>query len=189
MIKGVFFDFFDVIAPGALGQWAERHSLETDEQMREISRRSDSGEISSDEYFQAAAELFQVPYQELMSEITQAESVDEDVVGIIDRLSDYTRVLITNSSSEYVRHMLEHFELEPRFDQILVSAEIGMVKPNLDIFQTALEATGLSPAETVFIDDRKENIEGARALGMHGVQFRGAGRLEKSLADLGVELS
>ena len=48
-----------------------------------------------------------------------------------------------------------------------------MVKPNADIYEHLLREYGLEPEECVFIDDRAENVEAARALGMKGIVFAG----------------
>ncbi len=187
MIKGVFIDFFDVIAPGALTNWVEREGLSISEELLKISARSDIGDIDGESYFKEAAEILGVDYDNLLRDITQNEAINQDVVSLIDTLGEnYQVVLITNSSSDYLRHMLERFDLERRFDHILVSAEIGMTKPNLDIFQTALEVAGLSPEEAVFIDDRKENVDGAKALGIHGIVFEDVETLKYCLEELGV---
>lgn len=61
---------------------------------------------------------------------------------------------------------------ESLFEVILFSAEIGVCKPDPRIFQTALERLGVDASEILFIDDREKNIHGAKALGLHAVQYR-----------------
>lgn len=53
------------------------------------------------------------------------------------------------------------------FDKLFVSCEIGLSKPNRDIYQYVLDDEKLDPAETVFVDDRRQNLIGAEAVGMH----------------------
>ena len=57
------------------------------------------------------------------------------------------------------------------FDVILFSGEEGVLKPDAAIFDKALAALGVERGEAVFVDDNISKIEGANALGMHGVQF------------------
>jgi FMN phosphatase YigB (HAD superfamily) len=57
------------------------------------------------------------------------------------------------------------------FDVILFSGEEGVLKPDAVIFDRALAALGVERGEAVFVDDKPSIIEGANALGMHGVQF------------------
>ena len=60
------------------------------------------------------------------------------------------------------------------FDAIVISGEVGLHKPGPEIFELALSEIGLPASECVFIDDLKENIEGAEAVGIKGVLHRGA---------------
>ncbi|MFR8002939.1 MAG: HAD family hydrolase [Hydrogeniiclostridium sp.] len=59
------------------------------------------------------------------------------------------------------------------FDGIVISSDIHLLKPDPAIYRYLFEKYGLSPAECLFIDDREENVEAARALGMQGVVFDG----------------
>jgi HAD superfamily hydrolase (TIGR01509 family) len=61
-----------------------------------------------------------------------------------------------------------------RFKGIVISAELGVVKPDPAIYRHLLQAYALAPAETVFLDDRPANVEGARRAGIHAFVFEGA---------------
>ncbi|MDP9112606.1 MAG: HAD family phosphatase [Acidobacteriota bacterium] len=52
------------------------------------------------------------------------------------------------------------------FDQVTFSYELGVIKPEAPIYLHALEGLGVAPAEALFLDDRPENVEGARAVGI-----------------------
>jgi putative hydrolase of the HAD superfamily len=60
------------------------------------------------------------------------------------------------------------------FDAIVISGEVGLHKPGPEIFALALSEIGLPASECVFIDDLKENIAGAEAVGITGILHRGA---------------
>ena len=75
------------------------------------------------------------------------------------------------------------------FDVALVSAEEGVAKPEPAIYELGCERVGLPPAVCVFVDDLRENCEGAEAVGMTAVLHRGAERTLPRLEELlGVEL-
>jgi putative hydrolase of the HAD superfamily len=65
-------------------------------------------------------------------------------------------------------------ELQDVFDAIVISGEIGMRKPNADIYLHSAGLVGVEPGACVFVDDFKVNIEGAEAVGMRGVLHREA---------------
>jgi HAD superfamily hydrolase (TIGR01509 family) len=68
-----------------------------------------------------------------------------------------------------------------RFRGIVVSGEIGLVKPDPEIFHHLAKRYGLVPAETVFIDDHLPNIESARRLGFHTIHFVNAEQCRREL--------
>ncbi len=75
------------------------------------------------------------------------------------------------------------------FDGVVISGEVGMHKPQPEIFQLGCERVGLAPADCVFVDDLRENCEGAEAVGMTAVLHRGAeGTLPRLEELLGVRL-
>nr|WP_246421882.1 HAD family phosphatase [Nocardiopsis mwathae] len=68
------------------------------------------------------------------------------------------------------------------FDAVVISGEVGMRKPEPEIFRHALELTGLSPAECVFIDDIEHNVRAAVELGMTGILHRDPAETRDRLA-------
>ena len=60
------------------------------------------------------------------------------------------------------------------FDGLVISGEIGMVKPNENIYRYLLDTYKLDPAECIFIDDRGDNIEAGEKLGIKGYLFDGS---------------
>jgi HAD superfamily hydrolase (TIGR01509 family) len=93
---------------------------------------------------------------------------------------------LTNFSAEkfpLVRARYDFFEL---FAGIVVSGEVGAVKPDPAIFRALVETYGLDAAECLFIDDSPLNVAGARAFGMAAVCFTSADDLARRLAAHGL---
>ena len=94
--------------------------------------------------------------------------------------------LISNS---WGRGRYDRDEFDELFDGVVISGEVGLHKPQPEIFQLGAERVGLDPARCVFVDDLRENCEGAEAVGMTAVLHRGAdGTLARLEELLGVEL-
>ena len=89
-------------------------------------------------------------------------------VGVI-RAAGIKTGLVSNSwrTDQYDRAMLDGL-----FDDVVISGEVGMHKPNPDIYLLAAERLDVSPAGCVFVDDLRENCEGAEAVGMRAVRHR-----------------
>jgi putative hydrolase of the HAD superfamily len=79
--------------------------------------------------------------------------------------------LVTNSwsTSHYDRHLLNEL-----FDAIVISAEVGLHKPQPEIYTLAAERVGQDPERCVFVDDLRENCAGAEAVGMTTILHRDA---------------
>lgn len=81
---------------------------------------------------------------------------------------------------------LKEFPFLRLFDGRIVSGEVKLAKPDHRIYQLLLDTYRLNPRESLFIDDRQENIEAARALGIEAVQFLSPRQLEHDLMQYGI---
>jgi len=114
---------------------------------------------------------------------------DTGVVDILERLARGKRVglfALTNFSAETYPEFAANHPFMARFDDVLVSGEVGLVKPDPRIYALAIARFRVTPARTLFIDDRDENVAAARGAGMLGHQFKDARTLAAALADLGL---
>ena len=80
--------------------------------------------------------------------------------------------LLSNISKYFAAHACE-LEILKNFDGLVMSASIGIVKPSYEIFDYLCKTYNLTPEETIFVDDRRDNIEGAEKYGIHGYLFDG----------------
>ncbi len=84
--------------------------------------------------------------------------------------SGYKLYVLSNMSRDYISMLRKH-DVYALFDGEVVSCEEHTVKPEERIYNILLERYNLDPAESLFIDDRPENVETARRLGINGYQF------------------
>ena len=112
----------------------------------------------------------------------------DGTVAILAELKDRGTPLyaLTNWSAETFPHARCRFGFLDWFRAIVVSGDIGLIKPDADIYELLLATQDLTAAETVFIDDKGENVEAARALGFHGIRFTESESLRTALGELGV---
>ena len=96
------------------------------------------------------------------------------------RAAGYRVAIVTNNIREWESIWTSTIPLE-WFDEVVDSCVVGMRKPNPDIYLHTCERVGVAPHEAVFLDDMEINVEGARAVGMHGVVVREVG---EALSDL-----
>jgi epoxide hydrolase-like predicted phosphatase len=110
---------------------------------------------------------------EFRAEFFGGDEVDYSMIEEIDALRPKYRTAILSNAWDDLRGLLvETWKIDHAFDNIFISAEMGVTKPDPKIYKMMLEALGLQAEEAVFVDDFIENIEAAHALGMHGIHFQ-----------------
>lgn len=108
------------------------------------------------------------------------------MTGLIDAGRDVT--MLTNFAADTFAEakIMYPFLTLPR--GVTVSGEIGLIKPDVAIYERHARDFGLEPSATLFIDDSFANVEGARAAGWQAVHFIGAEKLKADLDALGVSV-
>ena len=108
-------------------------------------------------------------------------------VDLLERLQSRGPVFaITNFGAESIDWAIRDYPFLSRFDGMIVSGRVGMIKPDPAIYQALLDTHGLDPASCFFIDDRADNVEAARDVGFHAVRFQDPETLETDLASHGL---
>jgi FMN phosphatase YigB (HAD superfamily) len=101
----------------------------------------------------------------------------------------YRLVLGSNTNDLHAGQFRRQFaETLDHFDRLVLSYEVGHIKPSAAFYLACVEAAGAEPGECVFIDDLLENVEGARAAGLLGLHYRSTEQLLQDLEALGVEV-
>jgi putative hydrolase of the HAD superfamily len=129
---------------------------------------------------------------EFLSFIYAQSRAMPESIDVMRRLAGAGRYLvaaINNESRELNEYRIKQFHLREFFEAFLSSCYLGVRKPDEAIYRLALSITQRVPEECVFIDDRGLNLECAKELGMHTIQFQYAAQLEHELQEYGVELA
>lgn len=105
---------------------------------------------------------------------------------LIDRGQDVT--MLTNFAADTFAHARELFPFLNKPRGVTVSGEIGLIKPDVAIYEKHARDFGIKPEATIFIDDSAANVEGARAAGWQAVHFTDAEQLKKDLTACGVQV-
>jgi putative hydrolase of the HAD superfamily len=195
-IRAVFFDLGGVIlrteyqAPRQ--QLAERLGMEYDDLDRivfssETGIQAATGAITSRQHWEAVIKRLKRPLEELeliRDEFFAGDIIDRDIVNFLRSLrGTYTTGLISNNWND-LRDYLVHERIIDAFDHIIISAEVGVAKPEPEIFRIALEQAGVRPEEAVFVDDFYVNIESCEKIGIKGIHFKDAESAMQQLKEL-----
>jgi 2-haloacid dehalogenase len=112
----------------------------------------------------------------------------EGAVAILEELKSagYELHALTNWSAETFPFARDRFAFLEWFESILVSADVGLIKPDPAIFRLLLERIGRIPAECIYIDDNPKNVASAAALGFDAIAFARAAQLRDELESRGL---
>jgi putative hydrolase of the HAD superfamily len=194
--RAVFFDLGGVIlrteyqAPRQ--QLAERLGIEYDDLDRivfdsETGVQAARGTITSRQHWEAVMKRLKRPMDEMESiraEFFAGDIIDRDLVNFLRSLrTTHKTGLISNNWSD-LRDYLVRERIIDAFDHIVISAEVGVAKPEPEIFRIALEQAGARPEEAVFVDDFYVNIEGCEKVGMKGIHFKDTESAMQQLREL-----
>jgi putative hydrolase of the HAD superfamily len=151
----------------------------------------EKGEVSLDEYLRRVVFYRERPFtmadfKNFMLDQSQPFPESLELLGKLARKRAYMMAALNNESTEINEYRIQKFRLREYFEAFFSSCYLGMRKPGAGIYQKTLKITQCKPSECVLIDDRGLNLECARELGIHTVQFQRVDQLCDDLKNLGV---
>jgi epoxide hydrolase-like predicted phosphatase len=184
-IRAIIFDFGGVLVrtedPSGRRKWEVRLGLPAQELAGivfgcEMSFRAMRGLVPETAVWDWLAGRFGLKaaeMREFQRDFWAGDRLDPVLVQFLRELRPrYRTAILSNAWANARRVFTQKYRLGEVVDEMIISAEEGAIKPDPRIYRIALERLGVRPAEAVFVDDVPENVQGARALGVRGVQFR-----------------
>jgi len=182
-IRAVFFDFGGVIMrteyQSPRQHLAERFGMDYDDIDKvvfgsESARRASVGEINEDAHWAQVLKRLKHPASEAKSfqdEFFGGDVIDRGLIEFIRSLHGKVHTGLISNAWSGLREFIAREKIIDIFDTVIISAEVGTVKPSARIFEVALEQAKVSASEAVFIDDVNVNIEACEKIGMKGILF------------------
>ena len=157
-------------------------------------RLAEVGAITDEEYWRRIGAQLGLHTTEAIRDFQQDlfrdARTDLQMANLVRRLRGRYRIgLLSNASDILPRLLRERYGLDGLFDVEVVSALVGLAKPDPAIYQLALERLGTAPEATVFVDDYEPNVAAAAELGIQGIHFVGYEALIPALQKQGVMLA
>lgn len=185
-MKGLLVDFGGVLTSNVFESFREfcrDEGLDADAFLRLMSdneearadlRAVETGQLDEDEFARRLGPRLGVADSEgLIDRLFARIRPDERMVAAVKRArSQGVRTGLLSNSMGAGRYDRDSFS--ELFDGVTISGEVGLHKPQPEIFELSAERIGLPPEECVFVDDLRENCAGAEAVGMTAVLHRGA---------------
>lgn len=174
----------DVLAHFGLdaGEFTERHKLAAPE--LELGRMT-LAEYLDQTLFYAPRDFTPEDFRAAMEAESQPHA---DALALARDLSGRWRMYsLNNEGHDLNDHRIRTFGLHDCLLAFFTSCYLGVMKPNPRIYRLALQLANVRPEEAVMIDDRAQNAEAARSVGLRAVHYRDATQLREELAALGVQ--
>ena len=131
------------------------------------------------------AQLFGITVGEWRARIDNGEVKDELLLAYIHGLrKKYKTALLSNIGRQSLERRFSAEELRTNFDTVVISGDLGVVKPEQGIYLRAAEQLGVAPSECVMVDDRETHCAGARAVGMQTIMYQDFVQAKQDLAQL-----
>jgi len=154
----------------------------------EMGHRAQRGEITTEAlwtWVMAHLELGEGLHQ-FRQDFWGGDVVDQSLVTLVRKLRRRYQLAIISNAMDSLTEMLAEYALLDEFDLIVGSAYEGVMKPDPIIFERTLQRLGVTPPQSVFIDDSPVNIAGAQALGINAILFTPRTNLAGELAGFNV---
>jgi len=174
MIRAIIFDCFGVIYPDSLGNVLVNYKLNSKDLdiVKQLRISADKGEISNDEFWDKISELLNADESQLNTQMRKISKIDREILDYIKWLKkEYKTAIISNVSSGYIERIFKGIELNDYFDEVIISATLGILKPDPRIYRYTADKLGVDPSECIYTDDNPLLVEGAEKIGMKGFPF------------------
>jgi glucose-1-phosphatase len=196
-IKTVLFDLGNVIAYIDFDAfWRSLGFIHPDEAApfsqgyKSWTARYETGLISTDDYLAGLCSVFNYKFTTIQLEDAFSGIMLEPVEGMLDLIKlvaqTHSTALVSNTNDIHFRLSLNKYKALSLIPKHYTSFQLCVMKPAKEFYEAIIKDQGLAASKLLFIDDIKENVEGAIYCGMCGLKFEDPAQLKIALKDLRV---
>lgn len=154
-----------------------------------IHRQYEKWELSNDRFIEMMLDWLdhRVSADEFCKLYSDIFHENEKTTSLLPKLKEnYKLVLLSNTNYIHQRYGWEKYEFLKQFDKLILSHEVGAIKPEPEIYKAVQEYTGERPEQHIFIDDVEEYVEGAKKMGWDAIQFINHEKLVEDFKERGI---
>ncbi|NNG27758.1 MAG: HAD family phosphatase [Ignavibacteriaceae bacterium] len=166
----ILVDKFNEIKPGLGNKFVEYYRANYS-----IHRDFERGFVSEKEFISKMLEVIdnRIDADTFCNYYANIFSVNEEVASLLPMLKkNYKLFLLSNTDSIHQKYGWQKYEFLKHFDELILSHEVGAVKPEEKIYRAVEEASSYPSEEHIFVDDIEEYVNAAKSLGWSGIQFK-----------------
>lgn len=187
MISALVFDCFGVLAEDGWSPFKRKYITPRPDVARavaELGRQVDIGARSYNDMISETARLVGVDEQQVRKAV-EHQVPNEELFAYIERdLKPLYKIgMLSNASYNVLEHLFTPGQVA-LFDATALSFEVGLTKPQLDMYHVIAQRLGVQAEECVFVDDQQRHLEGAERAGMQGVLYTSVTDLKQAIEEL-----
>ncbi len=188
MIKAVIFDFGGVISKSKDFDWlskkfSEFYNIESaeiskkwiEEIVSPLFKDIVTGKVSVEILYEKSSKFFNVEKNKHKEDwLILVDEYNFEIIELIKSLEGrYRLAILSNITEGLIEQFLDKHSLNDKFEVVIKSFEVGLMKPDLKIYELILNKLNLKAEECLFVDDLEKNVKAAKKIGMQAIQFKG----------------
>ena len=160
-----------------------------------VTKDFEAGKITPEDFYlqvkqMLGLELGYASFEPIWNDIFFLSAQNRLVFGLVNNLrANYKTALLSNINILHYKYLKKNFPVFGAFDRIFLSFQLGLIKPDKEIYNLVARDLGVRPPEIFYTDDRGELVESAISLGMRGCVFTNFGQLISDLEKSGIMFS
>lgn len=185
VIRAIIFDCFGVLI-GQGFDWTYRQAGGDPERDRDFIddalHQANLGLIKDNQFHGAMAERLGLPIAHWHHVVQGVEQPNSELLDYITGLHrSYKTGILSNANRGVLDKKIGRKRLEDVFDAVVVSAEVGVAKPDIQMYKLALERLGVKPQECIYIDDKQSFVDAAQSIGMVGLRYEDTAQIKRDI--------
>ena len=167
MVRAIIFDCFGTLVGTSYFTFRTLCPPERLKEFDDTRQAADYGYLTRDEYARRIGHIVGMDPQRVRAAIDQQHTRNEALISYVKMLKrTYKTALLSNVGSEVIEHIFSEREMRTLFDTAVLSYQVGIVKPDRQIYTLTAMQLGVIPKECLMVDDREEFCKGAEQVGM-----------------------
>ena len=147
-----------------------------------------TGQLSGEDYYRKLAESFRftAAYKSFATAFCRYQQRNETALTFAKNLQAHPTVavgIISNTNVVHANWLHSNLPEFKQFSSVILSNEVGLLKPDPAIYQLALAQLNVSPDKALFVDDNEENVAGGTAVGLHTILHKNWQRTQPAIED------
>lgn len=152
----------------------------------------EAGKITPQDFYLQVKQMLELKlsyasFEPIWNDIFFLSAKNRSVFGLVNNLrASYKTAMLSNINILHYEYLKKNFPVFGVFDKVFLSFQLGLIKPDKEIYNLVIQDLGVSPQEIFYTDDRPELVDSAKTLGIRGYVFTNFTKLMSDLQESGI---